>query len=92
MLRRDVKQIVLSRDALSIVRHDLAILDERSDGERIAIVVEKAERALEIVGREGIEHRIVDLNLDEIFEAYVAGRRTDAPVSGVKQAELQPLV
>ena len=44
MLRRDVKQIILSRDALSVVRHDLAILDERSDGERMAVVVEKAER------------------------------------------------
>jgi ABC-2 type transport system ATP-binding protein len=90
MLRRDVKQIILSRDALSVVRHDLAILDERSDGERMAIVVEKAERVLQIVGREGIEHRIVDLNLDEIFEAYVAGRRADAPATK-PQAELQPL-
>jgi ABC-2 type transport system ATP-binding protein len=92
VLRRDVKQIILNRDALSIVRHDLAILDECGDGERIAIVVEKAQRALEIVGREGIEHRIVDLNLDEVFEAYVAGRRADAPATAKPQAELQPLV
>ena len=43
-----------------------------------------------MLGREGIEHRVVDLNLDEIFEAYVAGRRRSAP--GAKpQAELQPL-
>jgi ABC-2 type transport system ATP-binding protein len=90
-LRRDVKQIILSRDALSIVRHDLAILDERSDGERMAIVVEKADRALQVVGREGIEHHVVDLNLDEIFEAYVTGRRTDAPATAKPNVELQPL-
>jgi ABC-2 type transport system ATP-binding protein len=91
-LRHDVKQIILSRDALSVIRHDLSILDERSDAERMAIVVEKAERALQIVGREGIEHRVVDLNLDEIFEAYVAGRRSDTPATAKPQAELQPLV
>jgi ABC-2 type transport system ATP-binding protein len=89
VLRRDVKQLILSRDALSAVRHDLAILDERSDGERMAIVVEKAERALQILGREGIEHRVVELNLDEIFEAYVTGRH--AAATAKPQAELQPL-
>ena len=28
-----------------------------------------------LLERNGIEHRVVDLNLDEIFEAYVAGNR-----------------
>ena len=51
----------------------MRILDERTDGDRVAVTVERAESALRLLGREGIEHRVVDLNLDEIFEAYVAG-------------------
>jgi ABC-2 type transport system ATP-binding protein len=89
-LRRDVKQIILSRDALTALRLSLAILDERTDGDRMAIVVERAENALRLLAREGVEHRVVDLNLDEIFEAYVAGRRSDAPAAA-PAAELQPL-
>jgi ABC-2 type transport system ATP-binding protein len=74
------------------VRDDLKILDERIDGDRVAVTVERAEHALKTIGREGIEHRIVDLNLDEIFEAYVAGRRPDSPTSPRRAPELQPLV
>jgi ABC-2 type transport system ATP-binding protein len=89
-LRRDVKQIILSYDALLVVRGDLAILDERTDGDRMAIVVERAESALKLIGREGIEHRVVDLNLDEIFEAYVAGQRTIGPSAPRAVVQLQP--
>src|SRR5207237_8177820 len=63
VLRRDVKQIVLSRETLADVRHDLKILDERADGEQVAIIVEGAEQAIGRLGREGIERQIVDLNL-----------------------------
>jgi ABC-2 type transport system ATP-binding protein len=90
-LRRDVKQIVLSSDAFSAMRNHLQILDERVDGDRVAVVVEGAEKAASVLGYDGIEHKIVDLNLDEIFEAYVAGKRSD--VAATKpQADLQPLV
>jgi len=91
-LRRDVKQIILTYDALMAVRGDLAILDQRTDGNLMAVVVERADNALKLLGSEGIEHRVVDLNLDEIFEAYVAGKRSDAPASAKPQAELQPLM
>ncbi len=90
-LRRDVKQVVIGRDALREIRSQLQILDERIDGDRIAVVVEGAERAMGILGRDGVEHRVVDLNLDEIFEAYVAGKRAGEAVEIAKsQAELQP--
>jgi ABC-2 type transport system ATP-binding protein len=78
-LRRDVKQIILSYDAYAAVRDDLAVLDQRTDGDRMAVVVERAENAVTLLGRDGFDIRVVDLNLDEIFEAYVAGRRPDAP-------------
>jgi ABC-2 type transport system ATP-binding protein len=90
-LRRDVKQIILSRDALAAMRKHLQILDERVDGDRVAVVVDGAERAIGVLGYEGIEHKIVDLNLDEIFEAYVAGKRSDE-ATAKPQAALQPLM
>src|SRR6476659_9623062 len=90
VLRRDVKQLILSYEEYAAIRGRLKILDERTDGDRIAVVIERAQQSLELLGREGANHRVVDLNLDEIFEAYVAGRRLDAPASAT--VELQPLM
>jgi ABC-2 type transport system ATP-binding protein len=91
-LRRDVKQIILSSDALEVARFELNILDERDDGGRVAVTVERAEHALDVLGREGVDHRVIDLNLDEIFEAYVAGRPAAASAARAKpQAAMQPL-
>jgi ABC-2 type transport system ATP-binding protein len=90
LLRRDVKQLILSREALAAVRGDLKILDQRADGDQIAVVIEGAATALHAIGREGVEHRVVDLNLDEIFEAYVAGQRTRDASTAKPHAELQP--
>ena len=89
-LRRDVKQFILSRDALAMMSGKLSILDERADGDQIAVVVESAERAIVMLGREGIEHRVVDLNLDEIFEAYVVGRRNPDTIPAPQPIKLQP--
>jgi ABC-2 type transport system ATP-binding protein len=90
VLRRDVKQIILPFDAFATVRDDLKILDERSDGDHIAVTVERAEHAMKVIGREGLDHRVVDLNLDEIFEAYVAGRRPNSSASTRVATELEP--
>ena len=38
-----------------------------------AVVVEEAPGVIDGLRREGVEHRVVELNLDEIFEAYVTG-------------------
>jgi ABC-2 type transport system ATP-binding protein len=89
-LRRDVKQLILSRESLAAARDELQILDERADGEQIAIVVDAASRAIQTLAREGIEHRVVDLNLDEIFEAYVVGRRSEGFTEKAKPV-LQPI-
>jgi hypothetical protein len=68
------------------------VLDERRDGDRVAIVVERAESAMTLLAREGVEYRVNDLNLDEIFEAYVAGRHDQAmPDVAQLKPELQPL-
>ncbi len=91
VLRRDVKQLILSRESLTGLRQDLSILDERNDENQIVITVERAESAIALLGREGITFRVVDLNLDEIFEAYVAGRREDSSAAAKPQAELASL-
>ena len=74
-LRRDVKQLVLSRQVFEAVRGQLAVLDAQNDGDKMVVAVEKAESAVDRLSREGVEFRVVDLNLDEIFEAYVVGKR-----------------
>lgn len=77
-LRRDVKQISLSREAAGMLAHQAKILDQRPDGPDLALVVEEAEAIVTALEQEGVEHRVIDLNLDEIFEAYVAGKRPDS--------------
>jgi ABC-2 type transport system ATP-binding protein len=89
-LRRDVKQLIVSHEAIAALRGELQILDERVDAGDVSLVVERAEKAIELLRREGTEHRVVDLNLDEIFEAYVAGRRPQAAVKMRAATELQP--
>jgi ABC-2 type transport system ATP-binding protein len=90
-LRRQVKQLVLEREALESVRHQLRILDERRDGERMVVTIEGAEVVQRALAAEGISFRALDLNLDEIFEAYVAGKCDDPLPASEPQVELQPL-
>jgi len=73
-LRRDVKQFVFSREAFATLGEPIRVLDMREDGNDVAATVEDAPRVQQLLTREGVAHRVVDLNLDEIFEAYVAGR------------------
>ena len=72
-LRQDVKQIMLSPEALMLVDKQ-SILEQRPNGKEVAIIVEGAEEVLTKLQREGAEHRVIELNLDEIFEAYVTGQ------------------
>ena len=76
-LRRDVKQFVLSRAALAAVRDDLAVLDVQTAGDDIAVTVQNAAAVTALFDREGISYRVTELNLDEIFSAYVAGTLDD---------------
>jgi ABC-2 type transport system ATP-binding protein len=90
-LRRDVKQIIASRENLAAVRNKLSVIDERIEGDRVAVTVDGMERAVPLLSREGVQFQVVDLNLDEIFEAYVAGRVSHSSAAAKPQAELQPL-
>jgi ABC-2 type transport system ATP-binding protein len=87
-LRRDVKQFVIDRTALTAVRDDLSLLDMQVVGEEVAVTVQNASAVAALLDREAVPYRALDLNLDEIFTAYVAGEgRGAAP-----QAELVEMV
>lgn len=72
-LRDDVKQIIVPQHAVSIASEAAKVLDRRSDGDEVAFVLAGVTNAIDALGREGVPYRTVDLNLDEIFEAYVTG-------------------
>jgi ABC-2 type transport system ATP-binding protein len=80
-LRRDVRRFVLDRAALAVVRDDLALLEMDAAGEEVAVTVENASAIGALLDREGLPHRSVDLNLDEIFSAYVAGQHGNGPAA-----------
>ena len=73
-LRNNVKQFVLSREALQAYREQLHVLDLREDGPDVAAIVDNSPQARQLFSQQGVEHRVIDLNLDEIFEAYVTGQ------------------
>jgi ABC-2 type transport system ATP-binding protein len=85
-LRRDVKQFVLMRPALEVVREDLALLDLQTIGEETAVTVQNASAVAALLDRESVPYRLIDLNLDEIFTAYVAGKK-----NGMMQVEAEAM-
>lgn len=76
-LRQQVKRIVFNAAAYDQVADVLDILDLRRSGGEVAVTVENAPKALPMLQSLGIEHRALELNLDDIFEAYVTGRSQD---------------
>jgi ABC-2 type transport system ATP-binding protein len=91
-LRRDVKQFVFSHEALELVRDDLALLDLQFTGQDAAATVENASAVAALLQREGVPHRTIDLNLDDIFTAYVAGRTNGHSHATEAAPELAPQV
>jgi ABC-2 type transport system ATP-binding protein len=89
-LRRDVRRFVLDRTALAVVREDLALLEMEAAGEQVAATVENASAISALLEREGLPHRSVDLNLDEIFSAYVAGQRGNGAAASEPAPALVP--
>jgi ABC-2 type transport system ATP-binding protein len=85
-LREQVKRLLVPAAVLGRLP-GLKVLDVATDGERTALTVDDAQRAIAALHQIGIEPEIVDLNLDEIFEAFVIGRpevaagRAEVPVS-----------
>lgn len=78
-LREEVKQILISWPALSQISRPAGLLDVRRQGNRVSLVVDRAEDFLLRLSQGGIEYEVNDLCLDEIFEAFVIGRTAEWP-------------
>lgn len=78
-LREKVKRLILPAAAEPIARALPGLLDISRAGRQIAVVVEDAPAAIAVLRGEGVLlSEEIDLNLDEIFEAYVIGRKEPA--------------
>ena len=88
-LREKVKQIVLPSESYHKLSEVPGQLNARVRGSQTAIVVEDIHRALELLASKGITPQVNELNLDEIFEAYVAGRKEQ---SYDRQVDLERVV
>lgn len=74
-LRAKVKRLVAGVDAEGVLRGLPGVLDVSRRGRQAAVVVEDIDAARPRLAAAGVEAQEIDLNLDEIFEAYVIGRR-----------------
>jgi ABC-2 type transport system ATP-binding protein len=77
-LRQEVKQLVLAADDYDEQRSHMALLDVRRQRDEVAATVENAGEVLDRLGAQGVGVRVIELNLDDIFAAYVTGRREAA--------------
>lgn len=73
-LRSQVKRLLVSIEALGQIHSRLKVLDVQTSDSEAAVTVDEAPAAIELLSQDGIAFQAVDLNLDEIFEAFVAGR------------------
>ena len=78
-LRDEVKQVVLAVNSLAEAPPPDGLLDVRRHDDRVVIITDQAGRYIQQLSVAGIDHHVVDLSLDEIFEAYVIGRAHDWP-------------
>ena len=76
-LRRDVRQFVLSLQDYERVKPVGGLLDARVSGRQAALISSDANRVRQVLREAGVPAREVELNLDEIFEAYVIGKAED---------------
>ena len=77
-LRENVKRLILPASAEDAARKLPGLLDINRSGRQITAVVEDAQTAVKSLVSDQIPFDEIDLNLDEIFEAYVIGRKEPA--------------
>ena len=78
-LRAAVKRLVAPADAEPVLSGLPGLLDLARSGRQVTAVVSDVAAARPVLAAAGVRFDEVDLNLDEIFEAFVIGRRP-APV------------
>jgi ABC-2 type transport system ATP-binding protein len=88
-LRDSVKQIIMPVLEYDSIAPLPGTLDIKRRGNQVAVVVEDIERAAVEVERTAATYDVVNLNLDEIFEAYVIGKRQGEEGDHVPQPGLE---
>lgn len=78
-LRDQIKSIVMPVCDYQKIDPPASILDLRIDDHEVVFTVDDAINVLSLLQAENLNHRVVDLNLDEIFEACVAGKVERVP-------------
>ncbi len=74
-LRADVKRLIAPAELEPVLRNLPGLLDLNTMGRQVTAVVSDIAAAREALGGDRGVVQEMDLNLDEIFEAYVIGRR-----------------
>jgi ABC-2 type transport system ATP-binding protein len=78
VLRERVRQVSITRDDWDHIAEKISgVLDVKSDGHRIAVTLADVGKNRDALAAVPFEETA--LNLDEIFEAYVAGKRPTPP-------------
>jgi ABC-2 type transport system ATP-binding protein len=76
-LRNSVRRLIAPAEAQSVFRALPGVLDLALSGRQATAVVEDIAAARPVLASAGIAPQEIELNLDEIFEAYVIGRRKE---------------
>ncbi len=87
-LREEVKRIILPMAAVSGFPKPEGLLDVRRHEHELAFVTDQAGAYTQLLAARGIDHEVVELSLDEIFEAFVIGRTLDWPDKAVSHATI----
>ena len=88
LLRDEIKQILLSCDSVVGTSQPEGLLDVCRHEDRLAVIIDHAENYVRQLIAKGIDHDVVDLSLDEIFEAFVIGRTQDWPGNPANSAAM----
>ncbi|HMC12145.1 MAG TPA: ABC transporter ATP-binding protein [Pirellulaceae bacterium] len=86
-LRSDVKQIVFSAEDYAEQSSMLKSLDVLRQRAEVAVTIENSADTIERLIAAGVRHRVIDLNLDDIFAAYVIGK-PDRPAQSTPSSSL----
>jgi len=78
-LRASVKRLVAGTEGAEVLRGLPGLLDFSDHGRQVSAVVQDIASARPVLANAGIAAQEIDLNLDEIFEAYVIGRTKERP-------------
>ena len=72
-----MKRLIAPVEATEVLRGLPGVLDISRSGRQVAVVVENIAAVRPILQAADVTAQEIDLNLDEIFEAYVIGRRKE---------------